>query len=200
MIDALRRYGLPYHGLSGLQVGFLVAFTQLIPEHQLQLFGALKLRVKVSVPPSTHPTPADENTLRQTLPGIYLLVSNVLVFLFGPSPYMLVQFGFFVAWVYLRFFKLSESGDFRGDRNETFAFQYWFPPPIRYCPSSHPSVCRLINATSDRTLRSRVTMCTRWPCGLDWCRHGRSLRDIVFYLDRDRPEQRRNDEGECRLS
>lgn len=40
--------GLPYHGLSGLQVGFLVAFTQLIPEHQVQLFGRLKVRVKVS--------------------------------------------------------------------------------------------------------------------------------------------------------
>ncbi|CAD6571152.1 MAG: hypothetical protein TREMPRED_000180 [Tremellales sp. Tagirdzhanova-0007] len=108
--DAL--YGLPYHGLSGLQVGFLVAFTQLIPEHQLQLFGALKLRVK-------------------TLPGIYLLLSNVLVLLFGSSPYMLVQFGFYVAWAYLRFFKASENGEFRGDRSETFAFQYWFPPPVR---------------------------------------------------------------------
>ncbi|GFZ45419.1 hypothetical protein JCM24511_03145 [Saitozyma sp. JCM 24511] len=105
-------FGLPYHGLSGLQVGFLVAFTQLIPEHQLQLLGAIKVRVK-------------------TLPGIYLLISNVLVIVFGPSPYILIQFGFFVAWVYLRFFKLSENGEIRGDRSETFAFQYWFPPPVR---------------------------------------------------------------------
>lgn len=105
-------WGLPYHGLSGLQVGFLVAFTQLIPEHQLQLLGKLKVRVK-------------------TLPGLYLLVSNVLVILLGSSPYILIQFGFFVAWVYLRFFKISEDGLSRGDRSETFAFQYWFPPPIR---------------------------------------------------------------------
>ncbi|WWD18284.1 hypothetical protein CI109_102734 [Kwoniella shandongensis] len=105
-------WGLPYHGLSGLQVGFLVAFTQLIPEHQVQLLGKFKVRVK-------------------TLPGIYLLISNVMVLLFGSSPYMLIQFGFFVAWVYLRFFKLSENGEFRGDRSETFAFQYWFPPPVR---------------------------------------------------------------------
>lgn len=42
------RYGLPYHGMSGLQVGFLVAFTQLIPEHQVQLLGKIKLRVKVN--------------------------------------------------------------------------------------------------------------------------------------------------------
>nr|ODN86878.1 hypothetical protein L203_03651 [Cryptococcus depauperatus CBS 7841] len=108
--DALN--GLPYHGLSGLQVGFLVAFTQLIPEHQVQLLGKFKLRVK-------------------TLPGIHLLLSNVLVLFFGPSPFILIQFGFFVAWVYLRFFKLAENGEFRGDRSETFAFQYWFPTPIR---------------------------------------------------------------------
>lgn len=38
-----------YNGLMALQVGFLVAFTQLIPEHQVQLFGGLfKIRVKVS--------------------------------------------------------------------------------------------------------------------------------------------------------
>ncbi|KAI9631800.1 eukaryotic integral membrane protein-domain-containing protein [Dioszegia hungarica] len=104
-------YGLPYHGLSGLQVGFLVAFTQLIPEHQIQLLGALRIKVKA-------------------LPGIYLLISNVLIFVLGSSPYMLVQFGFFVAWAYLRFFKLSEDG-LRGDRSETFAFQYWFPGPVR---------------------------------------------------------------------
>jgi hypothetical protein len=37
-----------YHGLMGLQIGFLVAFTQLIPEHQVQIFGGLaKMRVKV---------------------------------------------------------------------------------------------------------------------------------------------------------
>lgn len=104
--------GLPFHGLSALQSGILVAFTQIIPEHQIQLFGVLKARVK-------------------TIPGVFLLVSNVLVVIFGPSPYILIQFGFFVAWVYLRFFKLSENGEYRGDRSETFAFQYWFPPIAR---------------------------------------------------------------------
>lgn len=44
---------------------------------------------------------------------------------------MLVQFGFPISWGYLRFFKLSEDGLTRGDRSETFAFQYWFPPPVR---------------------------------------------------------------------
>lgn len=41
-------YGMSYHGMMALQVGFLVAFTQLIPEHQVQVFGGLaKVRVKV---------------------------------------------------------------------------------------------------------------------------------------------------------
>lgn len=30
-----------------LQIGVLVAFTQIIPEHQVQLFGVIKARVKV---------------------------------------------------------------------------------------------------------------------------------------------------------
>jgi hypothetical protein len=36
-----------YHGQMALQVGVLVAFTQLIPEHQVQLCGVIRVRVKV---------------------------------------------------------------------------------------------------------------------------------------------------------
>jgi hypothetical protein len=36
-----------YHGQMAVQVGILVAFTQLIPEHQVQLFGVFRARVKV---------------------------------------------------------------------------------------------------------------------------------------------------------
>jgi len=53
------RYDMSYHGLEALQVGFLVAFTQLIPEHQVQMFGGLiKARVKVR---STTLTPLDRS-------------------------------------------------------------------------------------------------------------------------------------------
>ena len=37
----------------------------------------------------------------------------------------------FTGWWYLRFFQPHGDGDFRGDRSETFAFIYWFPPPVR---------------------------------------------------------------------
>ncbi len=36
-----------YHGQMSLQIALLVAFTQLIPEHQVQIMGVLKTRVKV---------------------------------------------------------------------------------------------------------------------------------------------------------
>lgn len=36
-----------YRGVEALQAGVLVAFTQLMPEHQIQLFYLLKMRVKV---------------------------------------------------------------------------------------------------------------------------------------------------------
>ena len=33
--------------MSAVATGVLVAFTQLIPEHQVQLFGVIRVRVKV---------------------------------------------------------------------------------------------------------------------------------------------------------
>ncbi|GAA97561.1 uncharacterized protein L969DRAFT_100541 [Mixia osmundae IAM 14324] len=103
-------YGMSYHGLMGLQAGFLVAFTQLIPEHQVQLFGGLvKRRVK-------------------DLPMIYVAVSNVACIIGYQSPWILIQFGWLVSWFYLRFVKWNEGADFRGDRSDTFAFANWFPP------------------------------------------------------------------------
>ncbi|KIR72268.1 hypothetical protein I310_03670 [Cryptococcus deuterogattii CA1014] len=112
------------------------SFTQLIPEHQVQLLGKVKLRVK-------------------SLPGIHLLISNILVILLGPSPFILIQFGFFVAWVYLRFFKPSPDGGlYRGDRSETFAFQYWFPPVVR------PYISVVANHVY--TLATRVHLVQAW--------------------------------------
>lgn len=43
------RYGMQYHGTMSLQIAILVAFTQLIPEHHVQVMGILKTRVKVNI-------------------------------------------------------------------------------------------------------------------------------------------------------
>ncbi|KAF8078883.1 putative PDUPA2 [Lyophyllum atratum] len=107
-------YGMQYHGQMALQTAILVAFTQIIPEHQVQVFGFLKARVK-------------------TLPMAYLTVSTVLCFIGFQCPWIIIQFGWFVGWIYLRFYKKNSGEsvggvDTYGDRSETFSLISWFPP------------------------------------------------------------------------
>ncbi|KAJ7446472.1 eukaryotic integral membrane protein-domain-containing protein [Mycena galericulata] len=111
-------YGMQYHGQMALQIAILVAFTQLIPEHQIQILGVLKARVK-------------------TLPMAYLTVSTVLTFLGFQCPWIIIQFGWFVGWIYLRFYKKNTGDsvggiDSYGDRSETFSLISWFPPFVHY--------------------------------------------------------------------
>ncbi|GJE85820.1 eukaryotic integral membrane protein [Phanerochaete sordida] len=106
-------YGQWYHGQMALQIGVLVAFTQLIPEHQVQLFGVLKARVK-------------------TLPMAYVTLSTVMCILGFQCPWIVIQFGWLVSWVWLRFYKKNSDAmggsPTYGDRSETFALVAWFPP------------------------------------------------------------------------
>ncbi|KAG8999769.1 hypothetical protein FRB94_005943 [Tulasnella sp. JGI-2019a] len=111
-------YGMAYRGQMGLQAACLVAFTQVIPEHQVQLFGAFKMRVK-------------------QLPMLYVGFSNVMCIIGYQSPYILIQWGWLVSWIYLRFYKkttmegVTTAGgaiETYGDKSETFAFVNWFPP------------------------------------------------------------------------
>jgi hypothetical protein len=59
---------------------------------------------------------------------------SVVMSLFGlQSPYMLIQFGWLVSYVWLRFYKKNYGDSVGGsvsygDRSETFAFVMWFPP------------------------------------------------------------------------
>ncbi|THV07541.1 DUF1751-domain-containing protein [Dendrothele bispora CBS 962.96] len=107
-------YGMPYHGQMSLQIAVLVAFTQLIPEHQVQVMGFIKTRVK-------------------TLPMAYLTLSTVMCIVGFQCPWIIIQFGWFVSWVYLRFYKKNTHDvvggmDTYGDRSETFSLTSWFPP------------------------------------------------------------------------
>ena len=66
-----------YHGQTALQTAVLVAFTQLIPEHQVQFFGAFSVRVKVTlffprnIPAPSFPctTPTLSNLVRLCISG-----------------------------------------------------------------------------------------------------------------------------------
>jgi hypothetical protein len=88
-----------------------------MPEHQIQLFYLLKIRVK-------------------RLPMAYVTISTVMCLLGFQSPWILIQFGWLVSWAYLRFYKStgSEIGGtvVYGDRSETFAFVHWTPPIVHY--------------------------------------------------------------------
>ncbi|KAG8740530.1 hypothetical protein FRC10_004180 [Ceratobasidium sp. 414] len=116
-------FGMVYRGQSALQTGILVAFTQLIPEHQIQVFGVLKIRVK-------------------SLPMAYVTFSNIMCIIGYQAPFILIQFGWLVSWVWLRFYKRTVlEGSLggvttHGDRSETFAFVSWFPPFAQYVPIS----------------------------------------------------------------
>jgi len=107
-------FGIQYHGQMALQAGILVAFTQAIPEHQIQIFGIFKARVK-------------------SLPMAYNTFSVVMSIIGYQSPYLLIQFGWLASYVWLRFYKKNSAdalggSTVYGDRSETFAFIMWFPP------------------------------------------------------------------------
>ncbi len=73
----------------------------------------------------------------QSLPMAYLTLSTVLCIVGYQCPWVLIQFGWFVSWVYLRFYKKNPGEslggqDTYGDRSETFSLVSWFPPFMQY--------------------------------------------------------------------
>jgi len=107
-------YGMQYHGQMAIITAVLVGFRQAIPEHQVQFLGLFQTRVK-------------------NLPMAYLTFSTIMTFIGFQCPYIIIQFAWLVSWVWLRFYKKNPSHiaggfDSYGDRSETFALIYWFPP------------------------------------------------------------------------
>lgn len=74
-------------------------------------------------------------------PAIFLVTNTVSGIVLGTETAMfLAYFGFMMAWIYLRFYRLSPSlsstttGDgsvIRGDASDTFSFAHFFPEPIQ---------------------------------------------------------------------
>ena len=67
----------------------------------------------------------------------YLTLSTVLCIVGFQCPWIIVQFGWFVGWVYLRFYKKNPGetvggSDTYGDRSETFSLVSWFPPFMQW--------------------------------------------------------------------
>ncbi|CAI2163528.1 5325_t:CDS:2 [Funneliformis geosporum] len=92
--------------------GFLVGLKQLIPEHLLKPVKGLSLcRVK-------------------HLPSLFVSISFACFLLFeSQTQFLLVFYGSFISWVYLRFFKYQDG--LIGDRSETFSMASFFPEFIQ---------------------------------------------------------------------
>lgn len=63
----------------------------------------------------------------------YLTISTVMCIIGFQCPWIVIQFGWLVSYVWLRFYKkntgdMISGGPVYGDRSETFAFVNWFPP------------------------------------------------------------------------
>lgn len=66
----------------------------------------------------------------------YLTFSTVMCLIGFQCPYIVIQFAWLFAYLYLRFYKKNSSdaingGPTYGDRSETFAFVQWFPPFVQ---------------------------------------------------------------------
>lgn len=127
-------------GTIPLQIGFLVAFSQLVPAHTVTLFrGIISLRVP---------------RFPLLYLGVVLLLS--LTPLLTLASFLLATFGFLTSWAYLRFYKavfpdLDASQapySLRGDASETFAFAEFFPGPAK----------PLVAAISDQVFNVLVAM------------------------------------------
>ncbi|KAJ2722127.1 hypothetical protein GGI07_003512 [Coemansia sp. Benny D115] len=135
--DATVLYVVPVGGMAAVLTGFTVGLKQLVPEHSVKLLrGRLGFRVN-------------------DLPGFYTLVFPLLFTLIGDvGGAILVNVGFVVSFVYLRFYKREQG--VMGDRSVAFAFATFFPPfvqpVIRRVSSAVYAVavrCRLITSEAD---------------------------------------------------
>lgn len=115
-------------GGLAIQVGYLVAFKQLVPEHSIILFhGVLKAKVK-----------------HLTMP-VLLFYTAVGLATRDVTVTSLAWVGFFTSWIYLRFYKISyvdtilpmstslaasetEQVKIQGDASDTFSLAHFFYP------------------------------------------------------------------------
>nr|POE90671.1 transmembrane protein 115 like [Quercus suber] len=123
MIAGTPDFPTPIQGLVALEAAFLVALKQLVPEHTVSLFrGSVRCRIK-------------------HFPAIFVGANMISGPVLGTDTALWLSLsGFFVAWTYLRFYRVSElspssleAGEnsvgarIRGDASDTFSFVAFFP-------------------------------------------------------------------------
>ena len=95
----------------------------------------------------------------------YVTFSTIMCIIGYQCPYIVIQFGWLVSYVWLRFYKKNTEtlgGPAYGDRSETFAFVNWFPPLIQsvliFCPYDK-DLLMTVTLSADPFLPS-VILCT----------------------------------------
>ncbi|XP_020577581.1 rhomboid-like protein 19 isoform X2 [Phalaenopsis equestris] len=104
----------PVSGFHGILAGFLVGIKQLMPDHELSLFFLLKIRAK-------------------WIPTLIATVSVAVSFFVPESASYLptVLFGFYMGWLYLRYFQTKPETGLKGDPSDEFSFSSFFPQFLR---------------------------------------------------------------------
>ena len=99
--------------------------------------GVFKARVKVCFSRRAPHSPVLMfSSYPKTLPMAYVTFSTVMCLIGFQVPFIIIQFGWLVSYVWLRFYKKNSGetlsgGPAYGDRSETFAFVSWFPPLLQ---------------------------------------------------------------------
>lgn len=105
-----------FHGIVG---GLLVAVKQIMPDHELKLFGVLGFKTK-------------------WLPSFFVILSCMACLGLKQWTYLpFIIFGTYNSWLYLRFFQQQPETNLKGDPSEDFKFSSFFPAFL------HPIVDRI---------------------------------------------------------
>lgn len=102
----------------------------------------------------------------------YLTLSTVLCLLGFQCPWIVIQFGWYVSWVYLRFYKKNTTDTIGGsvtygDGSETFSLISWFPPFMQ-CVYTIPNESLLTFTKAIRSLFS-ATLYILWLRPFIYC-------------------------------
>lgn len=105
---------MPISGFNGILLGFLVGIKQILPDQELSLFSAVRIKAK-------------------WLPSLVLLLSIVAsFFLEGSAAYLpTLIFGTYMSWIYLRYLQKRPETNLKGDPSDEFSFSSFFPEFLR---------------------------------------------------------------------
>jgi len=115
-----------FSGFHGVIAGLLVAVKQIMPDQEVKIFGAVKLRARY-------------------FPSVFLLISTALAAGIGAwADVPFLVFGTYVSWLYLRFFQQQPETTLKGDPSEDFQFASFFPDALHGPVGGVSRVCSLI--------------------------------------------------------